>query len=58
MEKEIKMLLPSVADLFNIQVEQNNTSQKSVREIQLEEISDFPNQPFMIKTDESMADMA
>ena len=58
MAKEIKMPLPSAADLFSTQEERDNESRESVREIPLEEISDFPNYPFKVKMDESMADMA
>ena len=58
MAKEIKMPLPSAADLFSTQEERDNESRESVREIPLGEISDFPNHPFKVKTDESMADMA
>ncbi len=58
MAKEIKMPLPSAADLFSTQEERDNESRESVREIPLEEISDFPNHPFKVKMDESMADMA
>ncbi len=58
MAKEIKMPLPSAADLFSTQEERDNANRESVREIPLEEISDFPNHPFKEKMDESMADMA
>ena len=58
MAKEIKMPLPSAADLFSTQEERDNESRESVREIPLEKISDFPNHPFKVKMDESMADMA
>lgn len=58
MAKEIKMPLPSAANLFSTQEERDNESRESVREIPLEEISDFPNHPFKVKMDESMADMA
>lgn len=58
MAKEIKVPLPSAADLFSTQEERDNESRESVREIPLEEISDFPNHPFKVKMDESMADMA
>lgn len=58
MAKEIKMQLPSAADLFSTQEERDNASRESVRDIPLEEISDFPNHPFKVKMDESMADMA
>ena len=58
MAKEIKMPLPSAADLFSTQEERDNASRESVRDIPLEEISDFPNHPFKVKMDENMADMA
>ena len=58
MAKEIKMPLPSAADLFSTQEERDNADRESVREIPLGEISDFPNHPFKVKMDESMADMA
>ena len=58
MAKEIKMPLPSAADLFSTQEERDNANRESVREIPLEEISDFPNHPFKVKMDESMVDMA
>lgn len=58
MAKEIKMPLPSAADLFSTQEERDNADRESVREIPLGEISDFPNHPFQVKMDESMADMA
>ena len=58
MAKEIKMPLPSAADLFSTQEERDNASRESVRNIPIEEISDFPNHPFKVKMDESMADMA
>lgn len=57
MAKEIKMPLPSAADLFSTQEERDNASRESVRNIPIEEISDFPNHPFKVKMDESMADM-
>jgi ParB family chromosome partitioning protein len=56
--KEIKMPLPTAADLFSTQEERDSASRKSVRDIPLEEISDFPNHPFKVKLDENMADMA
>ena len=58
MAKEIKMPLPSAADLFSTQEERDNASRESVRDIPLEEISDFPNHPFKVKMDESMVEMA
>lgn len=58
MAKEIKMPLPSAADLFSMQEERDNASRESVRDIPLAEISDFPNHPFKVKMDKNMADMA
>lgn len=58
MAKEIKMPLPTAADLFSTQEERDSASRESVRDIPLEEISDFPNHPFKVKMDENMADMA
>lgn len=58
MAKEIKMPLPTAADLFSTQEERDSASRESVRDIPLEEISDFPNHPFKVKLDENMADMA
>ena len=56
MAKEIKMPLPSAADLFSTQEERDNESREYVREIPLEEISDFPNHPFKVKMDEGFED--
>jgi len=52
------MPLPTAADLFSTQEERDSVSRESVRDIPLEEISDFPNHPFKVKMDENMADMA
>lgn len=49
MAKEIKMPLPSAADLFSTQEERDNASRESVRNIPIEEISDFPDHPFKVK---------
>ena len=54
----INMTLPSAADLFSTQEERDEGKRESVREIPLEEISDFPNHPFKVKMDEEMQDMA
>lgn len=54
MAKEIKMPLPSAADLFSTQEERDNASRESVRNIPIEEISDFPDHPFKVKMDESI----
>lgn len=54
----INMTLPTVDDLFSTQEERDEGKRESVREIPLEEISDFPNHPFKVKMDEEMQDMA
>lgn len=54
----INMTLPTAADLFSTQEERDEGKRESVREIPLEEISDFPNHPFKVKMDEEMEDMA
>lgn len=54
----------SVADLLNVdnlfttQTERDEAQRESVRDIPLEEISDFPNHPFKVRMDEKMIEMA
>ena len=54
----------SVADLLNVdslfttQAEREEARRETVREIPIEEISDFPNHPFKVRMDESMMEMA
>lgn len=55
---DIKMILPTAADLFSTQEERDEEKRESVRDIPLAEISDFPNHPFKVKMDEEMQDMA
>lgn len=55
---EIKMKLPSADDLFTTQEQREQDKRENVREIPLEEISDFPNHPFKVKADEKMLEMA
>ncbi len=55
---DINMTLPSAADLFSTQEERDEGKRESVREIPIEEISDFPDHPFKVKMDEEMEDMA
>lgn len=55
--REIKMLLPSAADLFSTQAERDEEKQESVQEISFAEISDFPNHPFKVRMDQNMLDM-
>lgn len=54
----INMNLPSADDLFSTQEERDEAKRESVREIRLEEISDFPNHPFQVRMDEKMLEMA
>lgn len=54
----INMNLPTADNLFTTQEERDEANRESVREIPLEEISDFPNHPFKVKADENMMDMA
>lgn len=54
----------SVADLLNVdslfttQTERDEAQRETVRDIPLEEISDFPNHPFKVRMDEKMMEMA
>ncbi len=56
--KGIELNLPPADDLFSTQEERDESKRESVREIPLEEISDFPNHPFKVRADESMMEMA
>ena len=49
--------LLSVGSLFTTQAERDEAQRETVRDIPLEEISDFPNHPFKVRMDESMMDM-
>lgn len=55
--KGINLNLSSVDDLFSTQEERDEAKRESVRNISIAEITDFPNHPFKVKTDESMLDM-
>lgn len=50
--------LLSVDSLFTTQEERDEAQRETVRDIPLAEISDFPNHPFKVRMDESMAEMA
>ena len=56
--REISMNLPKADDLFSTQAERDEAKLESVRDIALEEISDFPNHPFKVRMDEGMQEMA
>ncbi len=55
--KEIKMKLPSADDLFSTQEQREEEKRENVRDIAITEISDFPNHPFKVKTDDKMLEM-
>ena len=55
--KGIKMKLPSVDNLFTTQEQRDEEKREKVRDIDITEISDFPNHPFKVKTDEKMLEM-
>ena len=49
--------LLSVGSLFTTQAERDEAQRQTVRDIPLEDISDFPNHPFKVRMDESMMEM-
>ena len=51
-------LLTSLDDLFTTQEERDTAKLPTVQEIDLSLIDDFPNHPFKVRMDESMAEMA
>ena len=53
----ISMKLPSVDNLFTTQEQRDEEKREKVRDIDITEISDFPNHPFKVKTDEKMLEM-
>ncbi len=54
----IKMNLPAADDLFSIQEERDQEQREYLLDIPLEEISDFPDHPFKVRTDEKLLEMA
>lgn len=56
--KELKLELPSVDELFTTEEERLDANREKVQEIPLDQIEDFPNHPFKIKEDETMMEMA
>ena len=50
--------LTSVDDLFSTEESRADEQREKVTNIPLSEISDFPNHPFKVKTDEAMLEMA
>lgn len=55
--KGLNLNLPSADDLFSTQEERDEAKRESVKDIPIDEISDFPNHPFKVKTDENMLEM-
>lgn len=55
--KEINMKLPSLDDLFSTQEQRDEDNRESVKNIPLDQISDFPNHPFKVRMDESMSEL-
>ena len=53
----IKLNLPSADGLFRTQEQRDERSRESIKNISLEEISDFPNHPFKVRMDEEMQQM-
>lgn len=47
--REIKMPLPSAADLFSTQALRDEEKREFVQEISFAEISDFSNHPFKVR---------
>ena len=45
----INMKLPAADELFTTQEERDEAKRESVRDIRIEEISDFPNHPFKVR---------
>lgn len=56
-KNDITMKLPSVDDLFTVQEEREDTSREKIIDIQIADISEFPNHPFKVRADEAMMDM-
>ena len=56
--KELKLELPSVDELFTTEEERLDANREKVQEIPIDQIEDFPNHPFKIKEDEAMVEMA
>lgn len=55
--KELKLDLPSVDELFTTQVERDEALCEVIKNLPLSEISDFPNHPFKVKEDEKMMEL-
>ena len=56
--KSASSLLTSLDDLFTTQEERDEAKIGHLKDIPLDEISDFPNHPFRVRMDEDMTDLA
>ena len=56
-EKEQKMKLLKLDDLFTSQEQRDFEKAEKVEEIDIDKITDFPNHPFKVKNDEKMEEM-
>ena len=56
-EKEQKMKLPKLDDLFTSQAQRNYENAEKVEEIDISKITDFPDHPFKVQNDDKMKEM-
>lgn len=56
-DKNLKMNLPSLDDLFTTQAERDELKAEKIELIPIDKISDFPNHPFKVERDEKMEEM-
>lgn len=57
-EKRNEMHLPSIDDLFTTQEQRDEQQLDKILNIQIKDISDFPDHPFKVKNDEEMQKLA
>ena len=56
-EKEQKMKLPKLDDLFTSQAQRDYENAEKVEEIDISKITDFPDHPFKVQNDDKMKEM-
>lgn len=56
-EKEQKMKLPKLDDLFTSQAQRDYENAEKVEEIDVSKITDFPDHPFKVQNDDKMKEM-
>lgn len=56
-ERNGKMKIPSLDELFSSQEERDDAKLKRIYEIPLDEIDSFPDHPFKVKDDEDMINL-